>query len=61
MGQILSNEVKKSSLSCTSMEELHELAKESGYELSDEELEGISGGIFPPIGCLSVYRSVDEG
>ncbi len=40
----LSNDVKASLLGCDSAEELHELAKASGYELSDEELKGVSGG-----------------
>ena len=29
---------------CKSAEELLELAKEDGYELTEDELEGISGG-----------------
>lgn len=29
---------------CRSAEEVHALAKEAGYELSDERLEGVSGG-----------------
>ena len=31
---------------CKSAEELLALAKEEGYELTDDELEGISGGSF---------------
>lgn len=29
---------------CRTPEEMHELAQEEGYELSDEQLDGISGG-----------------
>ena len=32
--------------SCKSSDELIELAKEEGYELTDDELEGISGGFW---------------
>ena len=31
---------------CKSAEELLALAKEDGYELTDDELEGISGGFW---------------
>ena len=31
---------------CKSVEELLALAKEDGYELTDDELEGISGGFW---------------
>lgn len=40
----LSEEMKTKAKACTSPEELLALAKEEGYELSDEELEGIAGG-----------------
>ena len=42
---------------CKTPEELLALAKEEGYELSEEELEGIAGGVVwcgdaPSDGCL---------
>ena len=40
----LSPELKAKALACKSQEELLALAKEEGYELSDEELQTISGG-----------------
>ena len=36
---------------CKTPEELLELAKQEGYALSDEELEGISGGSWCPTEC----------
>ena len=38
---------------CKSPEELLALAKEYGYELTDDELEGISGGSW----CISVCNA----
>ena len=40
----LSPEIKEKAAACKSPEELIELAKEVGYELSDDELSAISGG-----------------
>ena len=34
-------------MACSSVEELMKVAKEEGYELSDEELEAVSGGWAP--------------
>ena len=42
----LTDEQKAKVKSCKNVEELLALAKEEGYELSDSELEGISGGGF---------------
>ena len=37
---------------CNTPEEMLALAKEEGYELSDEELETVSGGYWcPAVGC----------
>ena len=41
----LSAELKEKAQACKSPEELLALAKEEGFEISDEALEGISGGM----------------
>ena len=55
----ISPEIKEKALACKSGEELSALAAEVGVELSDEELEGVSGGNWatecPKEGC-SDYR-----
>lgn len=40
----LSPELREKALECKSREELAELAKNEGVELSDEQLESLSGG-----------------
>lgn len=40
----ISTELKEKIDSCNSPEEVIELAKTEGYELTDEELEAVSGG-----------------
>ena len=40
----LSEELKQKALACKSPEELLALAKEEGYELSDADLDAVSGG-----------------
>ena len=40
----LSPELKEKVRACKSPEEMLALAQEEGYDLSDEELEGVSGG-----------------
>ena len=35
---------KEKAKACKSVDELLEMAKEEGYELSDDELEAVSGG-----------------
>ena len=40
----LTPELKEKVLGCKTPEELLALAKEEGYELSDEELQSITGG-----------------
>ena len=40
----LSDEVKEKARACRTPEEILALAQDEGFELSDEELEGIAGG-----------------
>ena len=40
----LSPELQEKVKACKTVEELKTLAQENGFELSDEELEGVSGG-----------------
>ena len=40
----LSPELQEKAQACQNPEELLELAKEEGYELSEEELESVAGG-----------------
>lgn len=40
----LTDEQKAKARACNTPEEMLALAKEEGYELSDDQLEGISGG-----------------
>ena len=41
----LSPELQEKAHACGSVEELLALAKEDGYELTDDELDGIAGGL----------------
>lgn len=41
----ISPELKEKALACKTPEDILALAKESGYELSTEELEAVSGGV----------------
>lgn len=41
----LSPEQREKALTCKSLDELIELAKQEGVELSDEQLDAISGGL----------------
>lgn len=40
----ISEELMRRAKECTSPEEILALAKEEGYELTDEQLAGVSGG-----------------
>ena len=42
----LSEELKEKARACTSAEELMALAQQEGIELSDQELESVSGGAW---------------
>lgn len=44
----LSMEMQEKARAAGTMEELEELAKESGRRLSDEELDSLSGGNYAP-------------
>lgn len=46
----LTPEQKARAKGCTSAEELLAIAREEGYELSDEELEQVTGGVS--WGCI---------
>ena len=50
----LAPEFKEKALACKTPEELLALAKEEGYELTDEELEGIAGGLECSWYCVMV-------
>lgn len=52
----LTPEQKEKALHCKTPEDILALAKEEGYELSDEELESVSGGWCPYEDC-SNYKS----
>ena len=41
----LSDELKAKAMACKTPEELMALAKEEGHELSEDEIEAISGGV----------------
>ena len=41
----LSPELREKAKACKSVEDILALAKEEGYELSDEELAAVSGGV----------------
>ena len=42
----LSKEQQEKAMACKTPEEILALAKDEGYELSDEELEAVSGGWY---------------
>lgn len=47
----LSPEQAKRAMACTTPEEMLALAKEEGYDLTDEQLEGVAGGWDLPCNC----------
>ena len=49
----LSPELRKKAKACENPEEMIALAKEEGYELSNEELDAISGGKWHP--CWEIF------
>ena len=58
----LSEGAKAKLKGCETPEEMLELAQEEGYELSDEQLEGISGGWGSKCGdyCYDQLRNIGE-
>ncbi len=52
----LSPELQEKARQCKTPEEILALAEEEGYELSDEEIEGISGGNWS---CWTVCDEYD--
>ena len=53
----LTDEQKARAEACKTPEEVLELARQTGYELSEEELEAVSGGDWD---CMSVCSSKVE-
>ena len=51
----LSEEQKAKARECKTPEELMEMAREEGYELSAEELEAINGGWFDGANCMKDF------
>lgn len=47
----LTPEQKNRAIACQTPEELAAFAREEGVELSDEQLEGITGGTWSPHSC----------
>lgn len=54
----LSPELAEKVKACSSPQELIDLAKQEGYKLSEEELEGIAGGCCMKCNCVDVGCSV---
>ena len=50
--EALDDELKEKVKACTTPEELLALAKEEDYDLSDEELEAIAGGVNISWDCV---------
>lgn len=55
----LTEEQKARMKACKTPEEIRALAREEGYELSDEELEAVVGGLYFA-GALKVSRDHDS-
>ena len=51
----LTEEQKAKAKACKTPEEMLALAREEGYELSDEQIEAVSGGSFWDCGDQSVF------
>ncbi len=49
----LSPELQEKAKACKTVEELKALAQENGFELSDDELDAVSGGNFGRSTCFS--------
>ncbi len=57
----LSKELQEKAMACKTPEEILALAKDEGYELSDEELESINGGMMWGDVCVGVACKVCRG
>ena len=57
----LTEDTKTKLKGCETPEEIFELAREDGYELSDEQLEGISGGWGSSCEDVKPSRSLEPG
>ncbi|MBP3885196.1 MAG: Nif11-like leader peptide family natural product precursor [Olsenella sp.] len=57
----LTPEQQERARACKTPEEILALAKEEGYELSDEELDSISGGMMWGDVCVGVACKVCRG
>ena len=51
----LSPELKKKLQECKTPDDVLALAKEAGYELSEEELNAVNGGIDTDWACFDVH------
>ena len=57
----LSPELQKKAATCKSREELEDLLKEEGFEITDEFVEGVAGGVACPIhGCDTLNDTCRE-
>ena len=57
----LTDEQRAKARACATPEEIMSLAKEEGYELSEEELDGIAGGSAWTHSCDSPYHCGADG
>lgn len=56
----VSPELRERAQACGTPEDILALAKEEGYELSDEELEAINGGRIPGTSGCSGYTLISN-
>ena len=57
----LSHELKEKAMVCKTREELEALFKEEGFEITDELIEGVAGGVACPIhGCDTLNDTCRE-
>ena len=57
----ISPELQEKAKACKTAEDILERAKDEGYELSDDELESISGGGWDcPLLCASLCQTFDK-
>ena len=54
-------ELRERARACKTPEDVLALAKETGYKISDEELEGLSGGGFWSVCDSPYYCNADGG